>query len=66
MLRSEAISGPHEQFASRDPADVRLELGDTHPIAQELRALGITRNLGCQYVPQMQSILTNVLESLAA
>jgi len=66
LLRSESMSSAHEQFASRDAADVQLELGDNHAIAQELRALGITRTLGCQYVPHMQSILTNVLESLAA
>jgi len=65
MLRSESVSSPHEQFSSRDPADVRLELTGDHPIARELRQAGITRTLGCQYVPHQQMILSNVLESLA-
>jgi hypothetical protein len=44
---------------------VRLELEGSHLIAQELRELGITRTLGCQYVPHRELFLTNVIESLA-
>jgi hypothetical protein len=64
LLRCEMATSPCEQFASRDPADVRLELAEGHPMAQELRGLGIKRALGCQYVPHFQGVLTNVLESL--
>jgi hypothetical protein len=66
MLRSQSMSSAHEQFASRNPADVRLELEGDHPMSRELRELGITRTLGCQYVPHMELILSNVLESLPA
>lgn len=65
LLRSEIISSRRGVGASRSSADVRLELGD-HPIAQELRALELGRMLGYQYVPQYQTILTPVIESLAA
>jgi hypothetical protein len=40
-------------------------LGD-HPIAQELKGLDIGRLLGYQYQPEYQTILTPVIESLAA
>lgn len=64
MLRLEFVLSERQQAASSNPADVRLDLGD-HPIAQELRELGITRAVGCQYTPHLQAILTPVIESLA-
>jgi len=64
MLRCEFVLSERQQAASGSQADVRLDLGD-HPIAQELRELGIKRAVGCQYTPYTQAILTPVIESLA-
>ncbi len=47
---------------SRDPSDVRLELGN-HSIAQELRHLGLGRMIDYRYCPEGQLILNSVLES---
>ena len=63
LLRCEMILSEREQAVSKNPADVRLELGD-HAIAQELRELGITRATGCQFTPHVQAVLSPVLESL--
>jgi hypothetical protein len=63
MLRCEFVLSERKMAASKNPADVRLDLGD-HPIAQELRDLGIVRAAGCQYAPQVQAVLTPVVESL--
>jgi len=52
----------HRLGISRDPADVRLELG-SHSMAQELRHLGLGRMLECRYCPEGQVVLTSVLES---
>ncbi len=49
---------------SRNPSDVRLELGD-HAIAQELRRLGLGRMIDYRYCPEGQLILNSVLESFA-
>jgi hypothetical protein len=65
LLRSEGISSERLQARSRDASHVRLELGD-HPIAQELKELGLGRMLVYQYAPSYQSILSPVLESFAA
>lgn len=65
LLRSEMISSERRVGASRDASDLRLELGD-HQIAQELKGLEIGRLLGYQYQPEYQSVLTPVIESLAA
>ena len=65
ILRSEVIVNVHRQAISRNPAHVRLELGD-HPIAHELRDLRLGRAVHVQYIPQNQAILTPVLESYAA
>lgn len=62
ILRSEVILNLRRQGVSRNPADVRLELGD-HPIAQELRSLRLGRLLHCEYLPANQAILTGVIES---
>jgi hypothetical protein len=64
ILRLELILGERHQGVSRKSAHARLELGD-HPIAQELRDLGLGRMLFCQYTPQYQAILSPVLESFA-
>lgn len=48
--------------ASRNPSDVRLELGK-HSIAQELRRLGLGRMIDYHYGPEGQLILNSVLES---
>ena len=62
LLRSVAVSSERLQARSKDRSHVRLELGD-HPIAQELKELGLGRMLAYQYVPQYQSILSPALES---
>jgi hypothetical protein len=62
ILRSEAIINVRKQAISRNPANVKLELGD-HAIAQELRNLHLGRMVHFQYMPQNQAILTPVLES---
>jgi len=63
MLRCEITLSERQMAASRDREDVRLDLGD-HPVAQELRELGIARAIGCQYAPCVQAVLTPVIESL--
>ena len=63
LLRSEVISGGRGMAVSKAPACVRLELGD-HPIAKELRGLGVGRMLAYQNVPEYQTVLTPVIESL--
>ncbi len=47
---------------SRNPSDVRLELGN-HPMAQELQHLGLGRMIDYRYCPEGQLILNSVLES---
>jgi hypothetical protein len=64
ILRSEVIVNVRKQAISRNPANVKLELGD-HPIAQELRNLHLGRMVHFQYMPQNQAILTPVLESFS-
>ena len=62
LLRCELILSERQAGASRDAADVRLELGN-HPMAQDLRDLELGRLLAYQFCPQQQAILTPVLES---
>jgi len=62
LLRSEMINSPCELGASRDSADVQLQLGD-HPISAELRSLEIERLLSYRYIPNISAILTQILES---
>lgn len=64
LLRSEVIYSERRLGRSKNAADVRLELGN-HAISQELADLGIGRLVAYQYVPEYQSILTPVIESLA-
>ncbi len=47
---------------SRNPSDVRLELG-SHSIGRELRRLSLGRMMECRYCPEGQLILSQVLES---
>ena len=62
ILRSEVIVNVREQAISRNPAHVRLELGD-HDLARELRGLGLGRMVHLQYAPRCQTILSGVIES---
>jgi len=52
----------HRLGISRNPSNVRLELG-SHSIAQELRRLGLGRMMECHYFPSGQVILSAPLES---
>jgi hypothetical protein len=62
ILRSEVAVNVREQALSRNPADVKLELGD-HDLARELRGLNLGRMVHLQYVPRCQTILSGVVES---
>jgi hypothetical protein len=65
LLRSEGVSSEKLQARSRDASHMRLELG-AHPIAQELKELGLGKMLAYQYAPSYQSILSPALESFEA
>ncbi len=62
ILRSEVIVNVREQAISRDPANVKLELGN-HALADELRGLKLGRMVHLQYLPQCQTSLSGVVES---
>ena len=62
LLRLEFILSECEAGSSKDPSDVRLDLGD-HPIAEELRGLHLGRATYYEYAPRVQAILTPGLES---
>ena len=64
LLRPMVINAETELATSRSTGDARLELGD-HSISQELRDLHLGRMVECQHAPNMQTILTRVLESFA-
>lgn len=64
ILRSESTGGAGMAGWSRNAADVRLELGN-HPIAQELKSMGLGRMLAYQYSTNVKSILTPAIESWA-
>ncbi len=53
---------PQRVGISRNPSDVRLELGN-HSIAQELRDLHLGRMMDYRYCPEGQLILNSALES---
>jgi hypothetical protein len=65
ILRSVAVTSERLLARSKNPSSIRLKLGD-HPVAQELKELGIGRMLAYQYAPQFRSILSPPLESFAA
>jgi hypothetical protein len=62
LLRSEVTVNIRQQVISRNPANVRLELGD-HEIARELHNLKLGRMVHLQYLPECQTILSSVVES---
>lgn len=62
LLRLEVISSECQMGSSMSSSDVNLELGD-HPVAEDLRSLGLGRTLRYQYCPTRKSILTPVFES---
>ena len=65
LLRCLAIFAEGEASVSKNPGDVRLELGD-HRISQQLRDLRLGRMVLSQYTPRAQLTLAPVLESFAA
>jgi hypothetical protein len=62
ILRLEFVLSACEKGGSRNPKDAELELGD-HPIAQELRDLGLGWMVYCYRVPRFQAVLSPVVES---
>lgn len=65
LLRTEMNANHRRRGLSRNPKDVRLQLGD-HPIARELRSLRLGRLMQYEYIPSGQAILTGVIESYPA
>lgn len=65
LLRSLAISAEGEQSVSKNPGDVKIELGE-HRISQQLRDLGLGRIVLSEFAPSMELILTLVQETFAA
>jgi hypothetical protein len=64
VLRLEFVLSAGERGSSRNTKDAKLELGN-HPIADELRELGLGRMVYCYRVPRFQAVLSPVLESFA-
>jgi hypothetical protein len=64
-MRCEFIVSEREMGFSKNGLDAELQLGD-HPIADELRSLKLGKIMAYMYCPQMQGILTPVIESFAA
>jgi hypothetical protein len=62
ILRSEVIVNVRRQAFSRNPANVRLELGD-HELGKELGRLKLGRMVHLQYLPECQTTLSGVVES---
>lgn len=60
ILRIEANNHLPRLGISRNPSEVRLELG-SHPIAQELHHLRLGRMMEYRYCPKGQLILSQVL-----
>jgi hypothetical protein len=65
ILRCLAIFAEGEESVSKNPRNVKLELGD-HRISQQLRDLHLGRTAYSQYAPSMQNTLTPILESFEA
>ena len=65
LLRLEFTLSESGAGSSRDPSDVRLELGE-HPIARELQDWELGRVMTYQYCPQAQVVLSPVVESYLA
>jgi hypothetical protein len=62
ILRSEVIVNVRRQAISRNPANVRLEIGD-HALGKELSHLDLGRMVHLQYLPECQTTLSGVVES---
>ena len=62
LLRSEVVVNVRKQAISRNPAHVRLDLGE-HSMAEELRQLNLGRMVHFQYLPECQTMLSGVVES---
>jgi hypothetical protein len=62
VLRLELVLSAGNRGISRNAKDAKLELGN-HPIADELRELGLGRMVYCYRVPRFQAVLSPVLES---
>jgi len=62
FLRSEVTINVRQQAISRNPANVKLELGN-HKLAQEIKSWNLGRMVHMQYVPSCQTILSSVVES---
>jgi hypothetical protein len=65
LLRSMCIVSEREESSAKNPRNAKLELGD-HQISQQLKDLHLGKMGRCQYVPNMQVILSSVLESFAS
>lgn len=65
ILRCELILSERQEATSENSADVRLELGD-HSISQELKDLRLGKVITYRHSPQLQAILTSVIESFVA
>ena len=64
LLRSEMILNESEMGSSKNGGDVSLELGQ-HPVANDLRDLGLGKIADYHYCPKAQGILTQVIESFS-
>ncbi len=64
LLRSEIIRNKRKSGVSKQADDIQIRFGN-HPIAQELKQLGLGRLLAYSYAPEYQVILTPVIESFA-
>jgi hypothetical protein len=62
ILRSEVIVNVRKQAISRNPDNIKLEIGD-HELGNELRRLNLGRMVHYQYLPECQTILSGVVES---
>jgi hypothetical protein len=62
ILRSEVLVNVGAQAMSRNPGNIRLDLGD-HALGRELRHLNLGRMVHSQYLPKCQTILSGVVES---
>jgi hypothetical protein len=62
ILRSEVLVNVGAQAMSRNPGNIRLDIGD-HALGRELRHLNLGRMVHSQYLPKCQTILSGVVES---
>ena len=62
ILRSEVLVNVGSQAVSRNPAHIRLDIGD-HELGEQLRQLDLGRMVHAQYMPECQTILSGVVET---